>query len=645
MVKISARDLLNMDPESVWTIPDGAITLICDDIDIETTARRLIFCYYLLTIHRNYPTTPLLSTHFMGMDHFTSSTHLKLFSIIYKDCIYAYQNAGTPLSMMELEKIWKLIYVAVNDIYNTFIQKCDSYVTSMGALDFIEMLANDAINDANTSVLPTHQSINDVYDVIDNVLDTDESLKGNSIVEGARLNIFNVKQVKQCIGPRGFITEINSTLFKQPVVVGYAMGMRDIYDTGIESRSASKALVFAKDPLADCEYFNRRLQLLAQVVRHLWMGDCGSTHYMPWEVAPGELKIIEGMNYVEDGDIKMVKINDLHLVGKTIQMRTPFGCTHSDRQTICSTCFGGISYSIPSDTALGHVSSTSIGKTVTGLVLATKHHDESSSLDAIDLGEFYDKYLTVGADENTLRLSPTLKDLAIKIHISGEAAKALPDIYRIRNFEEIDVTRITEMSEVKFIIGKEEDEGGVHEMVVPVSMGFRLGSLSGEALQYIKDKGTELDENDGYIIDLSDWPNTSPLFELPLKHINMVDYMNSVASVILASAQKHAMAKLDTTTEVIKMLSGIINTKITVNLAHILVVAYSTAAVNPKEGDYNLPRGGEDYTFVPYSALMNYRSLGAKMAHQEQAKVFLSPEAFVFTDRPSHPIDPLLMGK
>ena len=645
MNEFNAKDLLNMSVEDIWKLPDGHLMLICDDVKVETTNRRLIYCHYLMTIHRNYPRTPMLTTHFMGMKHLTSSTHLKLLSVIYKDCIHAYKNANNDLNVSEREKIWKLMYVAINDIYNNFIQKCDPYVTTMSAIDFIDVLANDEINEANANLLPTHNSINDVYDVIGDVLANDVSLKGNNIAEGAKLNIFNLKQVKQCVGPRGFITEIDSTLFKHPVTVGYATGMREMHDVGIESRSASKALVYAKDPLADCEYFNRRLQLLTQVVRHLWMGDCGSTHYMPWDVAPGELKIIEGMNYVEDGVIKMVEVNDQHLIGTTIHMRTPFGCVHKDRQTVCSTCFGEISHSIPEGTVLGHVSSTSIGKTVTGLVLATKHHDESSSLDAINLGEFYDKYLVVGADENTLRLSPSLKGTSVKICISSEAAKALPDINRIRNFDEIDVTRITEMSEVKFIVGDEADEGGVHEMYVPVSMGFRLGSLSGEALKYIKDNGTELDESGGYVIDLNHWPNTSPLFELPLKHINMVDYMNSVASIILASAQKHAMAKFDTTTEVIKMLSGVINTKITVNLAHILVVAYSTSAVNPKDGNYNLPRGGEDYEFVPYSALMNYRSLGAKMAHQEQAKIFLTPEAFVYKDRPSHPIDSLLLGK
>lgn len=640
MVKLKARDLMTMDKDALWAIPDGDLVVVFDDGEVKTTSRRTIYSAYLWSIHRIYPKTPMLMRHHMGMSRISGGTHTKLLGVIYKDCVRTYQQSGVDL---DLEAIWKLMYQTVNEIYTDFIQRLDAYVATMSALDFIEILDHPVIKEANHNVRPTQQSIDETYDLIEQTLRKDPALNDNAIAEAVRSSLVSMSQVNQCVGPRGYVTEIDSTIFRTPITVGYAHGMRRLYDTMIESRSASKALMFAKDPLAECEYFNRRLQLLAQVVERLAPGDCGTNHYMSWEVQPGELAALDGIHYVENGEIKTIHSDDHHLVGRVLNLRTPFGCQHSDRQTVCATCFGDISYSIPTGTVLGHVSAIAIGEIVTQLVLSTKHLDASSVIDVIDLGEFYSKYLVTGSEGNTLRLSPQLKNVPVKIVLGAEAAKSLIDVKRIQNFEELNVARITEMSGVTMLVGS-EDNGGVHEMAVPVSMGSRLGSLSGAALKYIKEHGTTLDERGNYVIDLCDWENTASLFVLPLKHINMFDYMVTIASVILSAGGKQSLASCETTAEAIKMLMGLINTKLTVNLAHIMTMAYATTALDPKGGDYRLPRGGESFSFANYGDLMFYRSLGAAMAYQDQAKPFLQPDTYVLRNRPRHPMDALLMG-
>lgn len=644
MQTLNARDLLTMSREDLWALPDGKMTLKFDDGEMETTTRRTIYCAYLWTIHRYYPKTPLLMEHHMGMERVSGKTHLDLLGNIYRAWYYSHQDDNT----VHREDVWKMMYQIVNEIYNDFIQYLDAYVSTMSILDFVDVMDSPDIKKANDTVVPSQKSIDETYDVIKKTLMEDKSLTGNGIAEAVRSSMVDIKQVNQCVGPRGFVTEIDSMIYKQPITVGYAQGMRKLYDSMIESRSAAKALMFAKDPLAKCEYFNRKMQLVAQVVETLVPGDCGSNHYLPWTIEPGELKSMEGIHYVDNGEIKTVHSKDFHLEGQTLNLRTPFGCTHPDRQSICEICYGEMGYSIPKGTVPGHVAAIAIGEKTSQLVLSTKHVDGSSNVDEIDLGEEYSKYLVPGAEQSVLRLNSDLKGKPVKLVINAEDAKSLPDIHNLKNLDEINLARITEMKTVKIRIGDERSEDGVEEPTVPVSMGSRLGSLTPMALYYIKEYGYNLDQKTGdYIVDLKHWDFGISLFELPLKHINMLDFQDQVESAIFSGAsgdKSLGLKRFDDPTEAIKSLLALITSKLSINISHIIVMAYSVAAVDPKNGDYRLPRGGEDFAFSRLNELVINRSLGAMMAYQNQEKAFLRPETFLISDRPRHPMDPLLMG-
>tara|TARA_B100000700_G_scaffold154615_2_gene171611 strand:- start:10157 stop:12112 length:1956 start_codon:yes stop_codon:yes gene_type:complete len=647
-LKMKARDILNMSRDEVWSLPDGKMTLVFDDGELETTNRRTIYCSYIWDIHRAYPKTPLLKQHHMGMKRLSSKVHLDLLGHAYESCFRTYQFE----SGFDREEVWRLIYVIVNTIYNDFIQNADEYVSTLNVLGFLEALEDEQIKEANDSVQPTQKSIDTTYDAIKDSLMTSEGLKHNEIAKAMRSSMIDPKQVCQCLGPRGYVTEIDSTIFPTPITVGYAKGMRSLYESMIESRSASKSLMFQKDPLAKCEYFNRKLQLVAQSVRFLAQGDCGSQHYMPWTVESGEIDQMVGIHYEKDGQLATIKKGDRHLVGQVINLRTPFGCVHPDRQTVCEKCFGETAYSIPWNTIPGQVAAISIGEKVSQLVLSTKHVDGSSKVDSIDLGEFYSQYLVSGAEDNTLRLSRDLEGLPIRIAISSADASDLPSIRDITDFEDINPARISSMRDVQFIIGNKEGE--IHEQIVPTSMGSRHGSLTPKALRYIKERGYELDSKGDYVIDLSGWDVGDALFELPLKHVNMLEFQAEIETMILsgggkkgknASGVRNLMSfNGEDPADAIKELLHLINSRLSLNLSHVMVMAYSMAAVDPDNKDYRLPRGGEDFKFDRISEITLGRSLGGFMAYQEQSKAFIAPESYIIKDRPSHPMDDLLTG-
>lgn len=651
MMQLNAREIAMLTHEELWKLESktglGKFTLKFDDGAIETDARRTIYSAYAWGIHRAYPGTPMLIRHHMGDMRVSGKTHLNLLGEAYNDCLEAhgiYAGAmpeGEAFAMME--SLWELIYKIVNDLYNDCIQKLDMYVTSLNALDVIDIIDHKDVKKANKSVQPNQASIDKTYNIISDVLMAGGKLNKNEIVRAVRSSVISMQQVLQCVGPRGFVTEINSRIFSIPITVGYAHGFTRLYDAMVESRSASKSLMFAKDVLSDCEYFNRRLQLLAQTIDNFSLQDCGSTHYLQWKVETSELRALDGMYYADEGVLKTVSANDKHLVGKTINLRTVFGCMHHDRQTVCATCMGKIAYSIPAGTSPGHVAATSIGKVISQLVLSTKHLDASSYADIIDIGDGYEMYLAVGAEGNNLILSQDLNKIPVKLVIKSEDAQSLLDVQKSKNLDEMDISRITEMADMKMIIG-EGDEA--HEAYVPTSMGSRLGSLSTEMLYYIKEMGVDVDDSGNYIIDLCKWNRTTSIVALPLKHTNMYDFMKTVEAAIVVKRAENSITKYDSTNVVgaLKMLSGLINSKITMNLTHTALVAYSLACLNPEEGDMRLPRGGESFSFGDYITVMSFRSLGAKMAHEGQAIVFDTPDTYLVKERPHHRMDHLLMG-
>ena len=86
-------------------------------------------------------------------------------------------------------------------------------------------------------------------------------------------------QTAQSLIARGYLTDIDSTIFKKPIV-SFLDGLISLEDKAMESRSAAKALIFSGTNTADSEYFSRELQLLVSTLCRLHEGDCGSTKYL-----------------------------------------------------------------------------------------------------------------------------------------------------------------------------------------------------------------------------------------------------------------------------------------------------------------------------------------------------------------------------
>lgn len=643
-----ARDLLKLSTEAIWHLPNGRIELEFDDGVINTTVKETIFSWYLWEPQRRYSKTPLLKHHHIGNERLNANTHLKLLGNSMWDAYDAYEHDAQPI---DIEVLCKLAYDVTNWLYNDFTYKLEEWVSGISILDFLDVVDHPKIRAANDALEPNKYSIEKTYSEVKQVLLDPQELPGNAVAKAAKSGLVSMGQILQCVSARGYLTDIDSNIFPNPILRGWMSGLRSLHDSMIESRSAAKALMFAKDPLAETEYFNRKMQLGAATLRNINPGDCGSKKFKLWRVRAADLDRMAGKYYfLDDGSMRKIygAGKDQHLVGTQIKLRTVFDCDHPDPYGVCSACFGDLALSIPRGTNAGHVSTTVLCEAVSQRVLSTKHEDGSANVDDLVLGDYEQRYIKVGTDPTTIELADRLRGQRILLTISAEEAKNLPDALHAKNVKDIAISRISALTEVKFTVIHESGVEGANDVaVVPVSMGARLSSMSTDMLEYIREHKWDLTPQGDFIIDLSHWDMDRVMFKLPLKHMNMLDYMNAIGSLIKASTVGKGVKTLrdyDDPGAALVDLHDLVRSKLFVNLAHLEMIILSTMIRDAETRDHNLPRPGDPVQFGSYQDNMSLRSMSALMAYQGQAVALLDPKSFTVKNRPDHPLDPLLMG-
>lgn len=539
-MKILASSLLKFSTDDLWEMLTGEFTLVFSDGEINTDARETLFSSYAWDLLREHPNTEFKVRHHiqphLNKGYPRADTHLKILTEVMWDLYNTYVNANTPTVDEEHELRYYLrrrVSEISNHIYNDLTYRCEAFPTSLDILDCIEVHEHPKVKHANDTVIPTQKSIDATYKVLQDVLSDPKELPNNVLSKIMMAGIANSGQVNQCLSSRGFLTDVDSNIFPNAITVSYLKGVHSIHDSLIESRLASKSLLFSKEPLQQAEFFSRRLQLMNQVVQNLHMDDCGSKNYLTWHVRgerldhsgnkiDSDLKNLKGKFYIkEDGTEDWIKGNEDDLIGKSIKLRSPIYCQHPDRYGICSRCFGQLSFSVFKGANIGQYCWTYVAEKSTQSVLSVKHYDGSSVVDSIYISDDVSKFLKIGSNISSYQLSPNLKNKKIGLVIHTKDAEGLSDIYQVEDVKKLNITRVTELDEIGISITDEVDE---YVTSIPIGMKGRKASLTYNLLAYIKEHGYTVNENNCYVIDMKDWDWTQNIMVLPLKHFNMGDH-------------------------------------------------------------------------------------------------------------------------
>jgi hypothetical protein len=646
MIQFKARDLALLPKADLWAIPNGPCAVEFDDGILETNVRATIVSAYFWEYYAAYPKAKTRKMHHMNcvglgrQQMLGKETHIEVLSIIQKDVHDDYNG------QVNMEDMWKLDYEITNKIYNDFTYRCEAYVTTVSALDFVEIMAHPEINRINRDVQPTHESVDKAQDDIKKILESKTELTTNPIALAARAGHASMGQIVQVVGPRGYITDIDSNVFRYPVLRGYAAGIRSLHDALIESRFASKSLYFTKDPLQQSEYFNRKLQLMSETLQTLHRVDCGSDEYLSIRLQGRDLTGFEGKYYITDSGLKELKRSDHHLIGEVVQFRSVLHCKHPDPTGVCSTCLGAISNSTPFNTNVGHMAATTICEKVSQKVLSTKHEDGSSNVLDIELSDYERRYIRAMPNEHVLKLAERLTGRKVTLTIFAPEAAHLSDITQIDDLAGVTLNRISELTQVQFTI---DGKNGPDTGDVMVSMDRRKSSMSHHLLTHIKKVGWGLTPQGNYTVDLTDWDASLSLFELPMRHVNMVDFMKRIEAVIRSTSDtgkrivrgQKTFKDFNNTKDALMELYSLITDKIKVNVAHMEVIVMATQIRSAASLDFRIPLNGNKTEFGTYTEKMSYQSLGAQLLYQNHQRIISNVRSYIITDRNDHPLDTL----
>jgi hypothetical protein len=460
----------------------------------------------------------------------------------------------------------------------------------------------------------------------------------------------NNNQVMQCIGPRGFVSEVDGAIMPIPVLRSYTQGMRSIYDMVAESRTAAKSYYFSEAPLQDSEYFARKLQLMAMAVERLAQDDCKSTNYLPWHVKPeefkngnkvysGDLKFIVGKYYLDEvsNSLKAITINDTHLNNTTIKMRSPITCITENPNEVCRVCFGELSNSIMPHENVGHKCAATMTRQTSQSVLGIKHIDSSSVFDLINFTPELKKFFVPTDKGDIYILNESYSDKGIKIVISRDELPGLTDILLVDSVSNLNPTRVSSIKNIGIIFNGVSDNT---PLSLSIAHNGKNSLITIEFLEYIKLNGWTINDSNAFVFDLDKWNFKLPLFRMPNMEYSFSKHSKEI-SMLIESKMENISERLKPLSvyRTLSELFDLVNSKINVNIALLEIILYSMMCRDILNEDYRLGRNVPDPSLGINKNTIANRSLSLAYAFENQTKTILSPKSFFSDKRPSSIFD------
>jgi hypothetical protein len=239
----------------------------------------------------------------------------------------------------------------------------------------------------------------------------------------------------------------------------------------------------------------------------------------------------------------------------------------------------------------------------------------------------------------------------LELVVDAESMQHIGDITRTEDITELTSTK---MSQCTNIVLNLITEDSVTPIVINTSSGKSLSSLSIEMLTHIRNNGWQLDVEGNYVIDLTEWDHNLPALILPMRHMNMLDFMDTVKTMIgsVAKVKKKnqvssgfkRLVEYDSISQALTDLQVLVSEKIVVNITHLEIIMLATLTRDTDQNDSRRPLPGQEVKFGTFKNTLEQRSLAPPMAYQDHSAIIQNPASYVYTNRPDHPTDIMLDG-
>lgn len=633
VISITPKEILSIDRFRIWDIAEAKYIIHYDDgVDVKSTKKRIIFNRYCWDLFTLYPQTPIISScdvdSILKGEMYNADTHIKLLETIFKH-ICSFNGIH---SYSQKEPLLRLTYNIVNNIYNEIVQRASTHVFTIDAVDFIEVVKLPKIEEIHRNIKPYPDSVENAYKQIKTLLNN-TPLK-NRFIKAYRSKAINENQANQCIGPRGFVTDLDRSVFRQPIINGFIKGMGNLFEIMAESRTAAKSLNANDQHIKDSEYASRRLQLLSMVVEAIENTDCGSTEYMELYVTPVVLENIKGKYYLkEDGTLDYIRGDEKHLINSFIKVRTGLGCKLPNPKHICTTCLGKVSENFKENSNIGYTMVSYLMEKTTQSILSTKHLTHSVKKVSIKLEGNANKYFYIDSEHNIY----FNKDIDLRGLYFILPTSKMGNLVDVLNTKSNNIA-LNKVGELDVLFIRDTKHKTPQTETVVIEYKDRKAIITRQFLNYIKNIQMDTDTRGNFIIPLEAFDKTQPVFSIPLKEEDIMAFLDRVVGIV-----ENNKDKIDNPYEKLNMLFMEVTEKFKCNLSVLEVIIYASTTYNSYNNDYRLGRNSPHVRTETKTNIFKNRSFSQLAVFEEQTKAIISDSVRMFdsSKRIDHPLDVL----
>lgn len=655
MTKIDARSIYRLSAQEIDETLPADFTLVTDDgVETPFTRELAVVNHYLWEFNRRYPEMKLLSQHTLvailkGGDY-NPDTIRDGCSVLLE---YLCEECG-PRTDRDIEGMTLMIQEIHQRVNNEMELYAECSLSTIDILDFHQIQTHPEIRKINEGASSNNNDILDRYRQINEFVMGNDEFRWNNVADQIRAKLANANQLSQCLSNRGYGSETSGKIFENPIMSSFTEGMYRPFDLFAVSRDAGTAAYNSEDPLKMSEWFARTMQLVGMNVTGLAREDCGSKRYTSRVIRgpkfdedgkklyDGDIKFLVGKAYTldpENPEWREIRGNEVFLVGQKLYFRSSIYCNYRDPHKVCEACFGKLSVNVKRNASLGHLCCATMSRQTTQATLSTKHLVNSASASRLIISAATGRFFKIGNDRNSYALKPEWANANVTIKIKRDDAPGLTDIFDASENDALQPMRVSYVD--KILIAFDEGKDRYTERV---SMMFenKNAVLTLEMLHYLKEHGWDSDLNGFFIIDMSKWDFTKPVFKLPEMQYSHSDHAMQVRSMIESSAEelkkRHASGSPE---RLLWDLFDLVNSKLNVNMAALEVIVY--AYMVPEPGKYGMARGAADPVLDTASNIITRRSLSNAYAYQELSSFILSPTSFKAEGRPDSILDVFFM--
>lgn len=624
MQKLSIRKILSKDVLEVANdIRGGSYLVVFDDGEIELTSGEIILTSFALEVYRGYLEVPVLKEHAIT-NYYRKDHHVCLPDSHVNAMTSACFHIADYLDWTgDSEKIYALMRtntIANNNLYNYSTVNHLRYMRSVPIREYYRLKNNPKLRALKQEMMSQEVTISRVSEynalaenlIVSDLKNPDGST--NLVSWLATRKLIKGAQVVQVVFTRGYVPELTGENIDHPITNCFLEGMGTVRDFSILSRESALAINATMSDLATTTIEARRLSYIAMANDKIIHGDCGSTEYIWYTCKDSgmDLKALYGAYYLNEDTkkVEMITKNHQHLKGKTIQIRTQFGCKIGKPTECCSTCFGLLSETIPPNVNAGADVSKNVTHDLTQSLMALKHLLASlASKSKVEDPNYHKYFKDVGIGCHLKKIVAP----KICITIDPDQARNLSLVNTVENVSAIAITAVTHISHFELSLMRPFKPISVK---INATVGKNPIMLSYNALQYIKDNPDVVERSPSEIrIDITNFDNKEPLFIRPAKMSDLRSKSAMITSKFERSGtDKDSVSRYGITGTVVDIME-LTDYKLNIGAVQAVLAGYLC-----EEGTSYVTKGLEGSYHASVNQLLFDRSLALQLIYRFQNK-------------------------